>query len=109
MLPHPGILRVFGLFQSPVGLCRAVEYAHGVSLRTLLTQTGRIPAPIAVRLMSGVAAGVHYAHLAGNEDGSPLVHGDLRPETIMVSNDGTARFRHFPAFASSSPSAVSAS
>ena len=91
LLEHPGILRVFGLFQSPVGLCRAVEYAHGETLRALLNMTGRIPAPIAVRLMSGVAAGVHYAHLAGNEDGSPLVHGDLRPETIMVSNDGTAR------------------
>ena len=35
--------------------------------------------------------GIHYAHLAGNDDGTPLVHGDLRPETVMVSFDGVCK------------------
>lgn len=91
ILEHPGILRVYGLVETSIGLCRAAEYAHGETLRAILNRVGHIPPGIAVRLMCEVAAGVHYAHLAGNEDGSPLVHGDLRPETIMLSLDGTAR------------------
>ena len=91
ILEHPGILRVYGLVETSIGLCRAAEYAHGETLRAILNRVGHMPPGIAVRLMCEVAAGVHYAHLAGNEDGSPLVHGDLRPETIMLSLDGTAR------------------
>ncbi len=91
MLDHPCILRVYGLVETSIGRCRAVEYAHGETLRAILNKAGHIPLSVALRLASDVAAGVHYAHLAGNEDGSPLVHGDLRPETIMVSLDGSAR------------------
>lgn len=91
LLEHPCILRVYGLVETSIGLCRAVEYAHGETLRAVLNRVGHIPLSIATRLTRDVAAGVHYAHLAGNEDGSPLVHGDLRPETIMLSLDGTAR------------------
>lgn len=91
ILDHPCILRVYGLIETSIGLCRAVEYAHGETLRAILNRVGHIPLGIATRLTSDVAAGIHYAHLAGNEDGSPLVHGDLRPETIMLSLDGTAR------------------
>jgi serine/threonine-protein kinase len=35
--------------------------------------------------------GIHYAHMAGNDDGSPLVHGDLRPETVMVCFNGVSK------------------
>ncbi|MDR0966151.1 MAG: protein kinase [Myxococcales bacterium] len=91
LLEHPGILRVYGLVQTSIGLCRCVEYAQGETLRTILSRARQLPVAIAVRLLRDVTAGVHYAHLAGNEDGSPLVHGDLRPETLMVSLDGVAR------------------
>ncbi|HZH14434.1 MAG TPA: PEGA domain-containing protein, partial [Archangium sp.] len=37
------------------------------------------------------AMGLHYAHVAGNDDGTPLIHGDLRPETVMVSFNGVCK------------------
>jgi serine/threonine-protein kinase len=42
---------------------------------------------------------VHYAHIAGNDDGSPLVHGDLRPETILISFGGTTKVTGYGALA----------
>ena len=90
-LEHPHISRVFGLAHLSQGVARVTEYADGESLRTLLERGGRIPVPIAARLIADMAQGVHYAHLAGNDDGSPLVHGDLRPETVMVAFSGNCK------------------
>lgn len=90
-LDHPHISRVFGLARLEQGVARVTEYADGESLRTLLERGGRIPVPIAARLVADMAQGVHYAHLAGNDDGSPLVHGDLRPETVMVAFSGNCK------------------
>jgi serine/threonine-protein kinase len=90
-LDHPGILRVIGLAETERGLVRAVEYANGETLRRVLEKAGRLPPDLAARVVADVASGVHFAHLAGNEDGSPLVHGDLRPETLMLSFNGAAQ------------------
>lgn len=90
-LDHPHISRVYGLARLSQGVARVTEYADGESLRTLLERGGRVPVRIAARLVADMAQGVHYAHLAGNDDGSPLVHGDLRPETVMVAFSGNCK------------------
>ncbi|MFE8599769.1 serine/threonine protein kinase [Archangium violaceum] len=91
VLEHPNILRVHGLVPLDAGLARITEFADGESLRRLLEVRPRIPPAFAALIVSDVAMGVHYAHLAGNDDGTPLVHGDLRPETVMVSFNGVCK------------------
>ncbi|KFA88559.1 serine/threonine protein kinase [Archangium violaceum] len=91
VLEHPNILRVHGLVPLEAGLARITEFADGESLRRLLEVRPRIPPAFAALIVSDVAMGVHYAHLAGNDDGTPLVHGDLRPETVMVSFNGVCK------------------
>ncbi len=91
VLEHPNILRVHGLVSLEAGLARVTEFADGESLRRMLEVRPRIPPAFAALIASDVAMGVHYAHLAGNDDGTPLVHGDLRPETVMVSFDGVCK------------------
>lgn len=90
-LEHPHISRVFGLATLDQGVARVTEYADGESLRTLLDRGGAMPLTIAARLVADLAQGIHYAHMAGNDDGSPLVHGDLRPETVMVAFSGNCK------------------
>lgn len=91
VLEHPHILRVHGLAALERGYARVTEFADGESLRRVLERVGRLSAPLAARVVADVAVGVHYAHLAGNDDGSPLVHGDLRPETLMLGFDGVCK------------------
>ena len=55
--------------------------------RSSLTSTSISPA-LAGRVIADAATGAHYAHLAANEEGTLLVHGDLRPETIVSSYPG---------------------
>ncbi|SEU28809.1 serine/threonine-protein kinase [Stigmatella erecta] len=88
---HPHILRVHGLVTLEQGLARITEYADGETLRRVMEVTPRVPPPLAARLVADAALGVHYAHMAGNDDGSPLVHGDLRPETLIISFQGMCK------------------
>ncbi|ATB40402.1 hypothetical protein CYFUS_005851 [Cystobacter fuscus] len=90
-LEHPNILRVHGLAQLEPGLARITEFANGESLRRVLEVRPRMPPAFAALIASDVAMGLHYAHLAGNDDGTPLVHGDVRPETVMVSFNGVCK------------------
>jgi serine/threonine-protein kinase len=91
VLDHPNILRVHGLARQESGVARVTEFADGESLRRLLEVRPLIPAPFAALIAADVAMGVHYAHLAGNDDGSAYVHGDLRPETVMLSFSGVCK------------------
>ena len=90
-LQHPNIVQVYGLVELDEGLARAVEFADGESLRRLLKVATRLPNGLAARVVIDAALGVQYAHLSGNEDGTPLVHGDVRPETLLVSYSGVTK------------------
>lgn len=91
VLVHPNILRVHEMVSLDAGLARVTEFADGESLRRVLEVRPRMPPAFAAQIVSDAAMGIHYAHMAGNDDGSPLVHGDLRPETVMVSFAGVCK------------------
>src|SRR5258706_5648727 len=84
-LEHPNIVRVHGFGHLEEGYARVVEYADGESLRTTVQRATKIPVAMAARIACDAATGVHYAHLAGNDDAVPLIHGDVRPETVPIS------------------------
>ena len=90
-LDHPNIIRVHGLAALEEGVARVVEFADGETLRRVLEVCHKLPLSMAALLVAEVATGLHYAHLAGNDDGSPLVHGDVRPETLMVCFSGITK------------------
>ena len=98
-LEHPHIVKVHGLANTEQGLARVVEFVDGESLRDVLEHTGKLPPAIAGRIAADVALGIHYGHVAGNDDGSPLVHGDLRPETVMLAFSGRAKVGGYGALA----------
>jgi len=98
-LDHPHIVKVHGLATLEQGLARVVEYVDGESLRDVLEHTGKLSPAIAGRIAVDCALGIHYAHVAGNDDGTPLVHGDLRPETVMLAFSGRAKVGGYGALA----------
>lgn len=98
-LDHPNIVRVHGFASLDEGHARVVEFADGESLRKLLEVAKKLPAPYAAKIVCDAAMGVHYAHMAGNDDGSPLVHGDIRPETLLLSFSGAVKVTGYGALA----------
>jgi serine/threonine-protein kinase len=98
-LDHPHIVTVMGFAKLEQGHARVVEFADGESLRKILEVARKLPHRVAARVLLDACTAVHYAHVAGNDDGAPLVHGDLRPETLLISFQGVTKVTGYGALA----------
>jgi len=80
-LSHPNIVTVhdFGLDESQVFI--VIEYIDGTDLKSLIREKKRFSIEDTVSLMTQACAGIGYAHRAG------LVHCDVKPHNMLVSND----------------------
>ncbi len=100
-LNHPNVVQIFDFGQAEGQYYLAMEYIDGANLRVLnaaaIEQGHRIPFPIAARLASHAAEGLHFAHELKGEDGKPigLVHRDISPDNILVSRNGAVKVVDF--------------
>jgi serine/threonine-protein kinase len=96
-LQHPNVILVHGLEQLDEGWARIVEYADAETLRRLLADSVGVkfrPSPaVCAAILADACTGVHYAHEMGEvgDVKRPLLHGGLRPETLMVTHAGRTK------------------
>jgi tetratricopeptide (TPR) repeat protein len=86
-LNHPNIVTVFEAGQAEHGHFMAMELVRGRTLRPLVGQPA--PVPRVSSLVRQVAEALAVAHEAG------LVHRDVKPENIMVRDDGYVKVLDF--------------
>lgn len=104
-LRHPNIVRVFGLECFEEGWARVVAFGDGEPLSRALeiskSKEIEFPPRIAARIIADACDGVHYAHDEGTRSmaGRPIVHGGLRPTTLVVGFDGLCRITGYGASA----------
>lgn len=99
-LSHPHIGQVYELGEVNGEHFIAMELIDGLSLEDVIqqyAQSGPIPAELAARLMVNILDALEYAHRANDRDGKPLgiVHRDVTPSNILISNDGIAKLVDF--------------
>ncbi len=100
-LNHPNVVQIFDFGQADGQYYLAMEYIDGANLRVLNTAATtagvRIPFPLAARLASLAAEGLHFAHELHGEDGKHigLVHRDISPDNILVSRSGAVKVVDF--------------
>jgi serine/threonine-protein kinase len=87
-LSHPNIATLFDIGQYDGGWYLAYEFATGVTLREE-TAGGAVSARRVVELAMQIADALADAHARG------VLHGDLRPETILVTKKGSAKILEF--------------
>jgi serine/threonine-protein kinase len=95
---HPNVVAVHDLISADGELSLVLEYIHGETAATLLkAHRGPLPEPIAARIVVDALRGLHAAHQAQAEDGTPLhiVHRDVSPHNILVGADGVSRMLDF--------------
>jgi serine/threonine-protein kinase len=104
-LSHPHIVQIFDFAEDAGELYLAMEFVHGVTLRTLqkdaLAQPAgaglRIPPLLAAHVARCVARALAYAWQVPNDQGEPthLVHRDVSPHNILLSYEGDAKLADF--------------
>ena len=66
-----------------------MEYVHGEDLRQLIRKVGRLSPGQAIAIARQVCHGLEEAHKLN------VVHRDLKPQNIMLDDDGNARIMDF--------------
>jgi len=100
-LTHRNIVQVFDFGKADGELFLAMELIEGKDLRSAMGQAAsrELMPPIAVSayIISEVAAGLDYAHRKTDGYGGSLgiVHCDVSPSNVMLSNDGYVKILDF--------------
>ncbi|MFO0636004.1 MAG: serine/threonine-protein kinase [Nannocystaceae bacterium] len=86
-LSHPNVIAVHDVGTHGGRVFVAMELVDGVTLRQWTSEPHGVDATMAV--LSAIARGVAAAHGAG------VIHRDLKPDNVMVGDDGRVRVMDF--------------
>lgn len=88
-LESPHIVRVLDYGQDSDRHFLVMEYVEGDSLARILKERAQLLPSVALTLAGQTAQALEEAHRRG------MVHGDIKPENILVADDGTAKVSDF--------------
>ena len=99
-LDHPHVVKTLEAGVIDGRCCIAMEYLEGQPLHRLLrraNERGGLAARVAVSIAISVLDGLHYSHETKDAQGLPLeiVHRDVSPQNVFVSNDGQVKVLDF--------------
>jgi serine/threonine protein kinase len=88
-LIHPNIVQALAFGQDESGTYLVLEYVEGESLWQRVVRDGRLEEADAIRIITQVAQGLHYAHKQG------MIHRDVKPDNILLKANGQAKLTDF--------------
>jgi CheY-like chemotaxis protein/predicted Ser/Thr protein kinase len=88
-ITHPNVGRIFDLHDDAGTPYISMEYVPGEDLQSLIRRGGPLTVSNAVGIAGQLAEGLAAAHQLG------VVHRDLKPQNIMIDQNGHARIMDF--------------
>ncbi len=89
MMSHPNIVKVNDVSFGDLIQYIVMEYIDGITLKQYIEREGSLPWKDAVHFILQVLRGLQHAHDRG------IVHRDIKPQNIMVLQDGTIKVTDF--------------
>jgi serine/threonine-protein kinase len=102
-IQHPNVVPTLDVVATDGELFIVMEYVQGETLARLMRPQTRagdgrpVPPRTSAAMIVNVLLGLHAAHEARSDDGTPLgiVHRDVSPQNVLVGIDGVARVLDF--------------
>ena len=88
-LMHPNVVTVHDVGQDRNTHYIVMEYVQGQDLKRIIREHAPLPIDRALNLAIQICAGVGYAHRAG------FVHADVKPQNVLVTDDGIVKVTDF--------------
>nr|WP_162526414.1 MULTISPECIES: protein kinase [unclassified Mycobacteroides] len=88
-LHHPGLVAVFDQGMDGKHPFLVMELVDGGTLRELLRERGPMPPHAVAAVFHPLLSGLAVAHRSG------LVHRDVKPENVLISDDGDVKLADF--------------
>jgi len=84
-LDHPGIVKLYNMFENPQQIFVVMEKLHGDMLEMILSsEQGRLDERITKFLITQILDALRYLHFKN------IVHCDLKPENVLTANTDSA-------------------
>lgn len=90
-LTHPGIVKLLDHFVEDHRAYLILEHIDGTSLRTLVKEQGALEPEMVSGIARQICDFLDYIHSMS----PPVVHRDLTPDNLMITQDGTVRLLDF--------------
>lgn len=88
-LQHPNAIVVYDVAEHEGEPCLVMEYLPSRSLAAVLGERGTLPVPEVASIGRQIALALAAAHAA------QIVHRDVKPGNILITDDGTAKITDF--------------
>jgi serine/threonine protein kinase len=88
-LNHPNIVRMLAAEKEKNVFFMVMEYVKGPTLEKVLEKEKILDCELALDYAKQIAYGIDHAHK------NKIIHRDLRPSNIIISEDGTAKITDF--------------
>jgi tRNA A-37 threonylcarbamoyl transferase component Bud32 len=88
-ISHPHVVGVIDAGEDDGAPYIVFEYVDGETLKDRIRRSGRLPIPEAVAYAIEVARGLSAAHARH------IVHRDVKPQNVLIDEEGTARVTDF--------------
>jgi serine/threonine-protein kinase len=101
LLDHPHVVQIHDMGADKGSYWIAMEFVSGATLRWVIDNAAAVGRPVpvahALRIISDVLNGLHYAHELCDHRGRALnlIHRDISPVNVLVSRSGCAKLCDF--------------
>lgn len=88
-LHHPNIARVFEAWRERGTVVITTEWVRGINLKDRIRRVAPFPLAVAIDIVNACAQALNYAAQQG------FVHGDIRPDNVIITPDGRVKITDF--------------